>query len=762
MDFIGRLIMPISRRWMLVVSVVALLSILAAWSLSRLRIENDLMFMLPDDNRVKVFYQDMEERFGSSAGIAIAISSSGSIYNYDLLKRIGIAGDRIKQANLRIPADKIRLILDSGIEQALLVASYLNSRILEGASASELGSEFLDAASLSQSLTDAFPFFLDQSQMESICSETARLVSDKAASDGRLASRLIEAVTSPKDRRGRIRGLWVEDVVSIAETDTVWPELESKASLHCLFRDYHLKITPDLDAFLDHLVERGFRSAEGLLSILAPESRELEEAGFPLDFIETLRSLIDINSAEEIIKEIRIAPKQIRVGPLMQRADALDKRALSFLRERLKAWPIFDGILRSSDEKSTLILVRTAPNLDKENRALLLLEIKRIISDVFGGSGFEVHIAGEPVIDEEVADLMTRDVKRLLPIVIAIVTLILAASFRSVAGVAYPMITVLLSLLWCLGTMAWLDAPISVVSTVIPVLMVAVGSAYGIHIVHETIRESLHEPDRVSAVSAALRIVGRGVLVAGATTIAGFASLGFNPIVPLRDFGIFIAAGILFALLISFYLIPSPLVRFGGKVTGERTARTGSMDRISGRLLDGIVGASSRHPWIVLLSALFLFGAGAAGIASLKVEVNNITFFKKDAPIRKADSFINENFSGTVSLNVVFEGKKRYAVLDESVLKVFDTLSDEIKSSNPEVGKAISVTDFIKKMNKTFNFNDPSFYRLSAASDLEGEKGEHALIRHYASYLDKYPRKDIRPYIDEEKKTAVLQFQEIS
>jgi len=65
-------------------------------------------------------------------------------------------------------------------------------------------------------------------------------------------------------------------------------------------------------------------------------------------------------------------------------------------------------------------------------------------------------------------------------------------------------------------------------------------------------------------------------------------------------------------------------------------------------------------------------------------------------------------------------------------------------------------------MNKTFNFNDPSFYRLSAASDLEGEKGEHALIRHYASYLDKYPRKDIRPYIDEEKKTAVLQFQEIS
>jgi len=762
MDFIGRLIMPISRRWMLVVSVVALLSILAAWSLSRLRIENDLMFMLPDDNRVKVFYQDMEERFGSSAGIAIAISSSGSIYNYDLLKRIGIAGDRIKQANLRIPADKIRLILDSGIEQALLVASYLNSRILEGASASELGSEFLDAASLSQSLTDAFPFFLDQSQMESICSETARLVSDKAASDGRLASRLIEAVTSPKDRRGRIRGLWVEDVVSIAETDTVWPELESKASLHCLFRDYHLKITPDLDAFLDHLVERGFRSAEGLLSILAPESRELEEAGFPLDFIETLRSLIDINSAEEIIKEIRIAPKQIRVGPLMQRADALDKRALSFLRERLKAWPIFDGILRSSDEKSTLILVRTAPNLDKENRALLLLEIKRIISDVFGGSGFEVHIAGEPVIDEEVADLMTRDVKRLLPIVIAIVTLILAASFRSVAGVAYPMITVLLSLLWCLGTMAWLDAPISVVSTVIPVLMVAVGSAYGIHIVHETISQSHHEPGRVSAVSAALRIVGRGVLVAGATTIAGFASLGFNPIVPLRDFGIFIAAGILFALLISFYLIPSLLVRFGGKVTGERTARTGSMDRISGRLLDGIVGASSRYPWIVLLSALFLFGAGAAGIASLKVEVNNITFFKKDAPIRKADSFINENFSGTVSLNVVFEGKKRYAVLDESVLKVFDTLSDEIKSSNPEVGKAISVTDFIKKMNKTFNFNDPSFYRLSAASDLEGEKGEHALIRHYASYLDKYPRKDIRPYIDEEKKTAVLQFQEIS
>lgn len=493
------------------------------------------------------------------------------------------------------------------------------------------------------------------------------------------------------------------------------------------------------------------------MEILGPRSRELEDAGFSKEFIKLLSESIGFREAGEILSALRSAPKQIRVGSLINLEGGSDPRALNLLKKRLRAWSLFDGTLRSADEKSTLMLVRTAPNLDKENRALLLAEIKSVLKDVFGGSDLTFHMAGEPVIDEEVADLMTSDVSRLLPIVAVVVGFFLAISFRSFAGVAYPMITVALSLLWCLGAMAVFDFPISVVSTVLPVLMVAVGSAYGIHMVHETARQRAIGADRSAAALSALGSAGKGILMAGATTIAGFASLAFNPIIPLRDFGLFIAAGILFALLISFYLITALLMRFGDK--GTRFNGNGFLERISAGILEIVVNASARHPRTVLSACIIICAAGAAGMSCLKVEVNNITFFKKNAPVRRADSFMNERFAGTVNLNVVFEGKEPYSVLDPAALSALDSVSSRIKTSFPEVGKSVSVTDFIKKMNQTFFFNDPSLYRLPQEEDLQGEKGKDALLRQYASYLDKYPKEDTRPYIDEEKKSAVLQFQ---
>lgn len=254
MKVVSKLIAPVAKRWFSVVLAVTALSIISALALSSLRIENDLMFMLPEDNPVKIYYQDMEEKSGNSAGVAIAVSSPRSIYEYGLLKRIETAGDLIRQANLRIPARRISSLLDTDLDHGLAVASLLQSRAPEGLTAAQLGQALKDEDGLMESLLDSFPFFLEESKKDQICSEAARLLSRKALDPG-LPQRLLEAVFSPTDRRGRIKGLWVDDVISIAETDTVWPELEDRSALHELFSSLGIEITSELDAFLDHLLE---------------------------------------------------------------------------------------------------------------------------------------------------------------------------------------------------------------------------------------------------------------------------------------------------------------------------------------------------------------------------------------------------------------------------------------------------------------------------------------------------------------------------
>ena len=135
---------------------------------------------------------------------------------------------------------------------------------------------------------------------------------------------------------------------------------------------------------------------------------------------------------------------------------------------------------------------------------------------------------------------------------------------------AYPLLTVLLSLVWCVGTMAYAHVPISIVSTVLPVLLVAVGSAYGIHLIHHFQNEAVGRADPRTAGKYTLDVVGSGVFMAGLTTMAGFGSLGFNRIVPLRDFGLFIGVGVFYALMLSLYMVMALLMRFGGRAKPAR------------------------------------------------------------------------------------------------------------------------------------------------------------------------------------------------
>ena len=128
----------------------------------------------------------------------------------------------------------------------------------------------------------------------------------------------------------------------------------------------------------------------------------------------------------------------------------------------------------------------------------------------FEGTPYAVYEAGEAVVDHEISRLMTSDIARLLPLVVAVVAAFLFISLRSVAGVVYPLATVLLSSLWCLGFMGLIDLPISIVGTVLPVLLVAVGSAYGIHFVHYFNEMRADGLPRNQVVRSAIDITGMG------------------------------------------------------------------------------------------------------------------------------------------------------------------------------------------------------------------------------------------------------------
>ncbi len=394
---------------------------------------------------------------------------------------------------------------------------------------------------------------------------------------------------------------------------------------------------------------------------------------------------------------------------------AIGDATVARLEERLDAWPVYKGMLVSNDGQVPAILLKVLMSIDVAQKDALLVDVRRIVEEQVAASGLDVRpvIAGEPVLTTEIGNRIHHDLGKLSPLALGVVVLMLLLTLRSVGGVVGPTLTVVLGVAATFGLMGLAGRPVMTVTSAIPVFMVAVGSAYGIHIVAH-FRQALGPGvRRRDAVAQALRSVGGAVTVAAVTTMAGFLSLGVSEVVPVRDFGIFLSFGVGMALLASLGLVP--LILLIGPPGAAVSTVGGASGPDSGggllaRLLAGLAGGSARRRWAVLGVALVLAGGMAAAAAAwLRVDVDSVSLFPEDSEMWQADHYFGERFGGTHTLSVVVEGPGPRSMLEPAALEFLVGLQGRLEQE-PEVGKTLSLADFIRRMHQVMSRNDPAMY----------------------------------------------------
>ena len=446
---------------------------------------------------------------------------------------------------------------------------------------------------------------------------------------------------------------------------------------------------------------------------------------FTAEHIELIRQLTQkmetLENAEDVVSLtntdfIAGTAQGMDVSPLVEEEFSGSREEIRQIKGKLLSWPaMYQNMLFSEDFTSTQIVVTFDHDLGAEKRHELYFAIEEIMEGV-DQPPIEYHLAGNPAMTVLLSKNMRGDMMTLIPMVVVVVLLALLLAFRRLEGVLISMVTVLLSTIWTIGAMALLGVPLSMVATVIPVLMVAVGSAYGIHIIshyYEELRrrgpiESREEHREV--VFAALRKVGKPVLLAGLTTIIGFGALTTSQVIPMRNFGIFTAFGVLAAVTVAVLFIPSVLLvrrnhpaMGSGNVAdpaGENREKEGAEHRMLMALYHFF---STRHIRIVLL-AVVIVGGGLFGMSKVIQDNAVIEYFKKGTPIRQADQFLREKFTGTELFEIVVTGEEPGSLTEPEILKAMDDLSAHLKETYPRVEKVQGFPDFIKRMNQVMHF----------------------------------------------------------
>ncbi len=363
---------------------------------------------------------------------------------------------------------------------------------------------------------------------------------------------------------------------------------------------------------------------------------------------------------------------------------------------RLKQYVLSRSLYRdklvSHDARVTLIVARLRDDADRIEIAKQL----RSQSKAIVGNRYKLYFAGLPLQMEFMGRLILVDLVRLTPIAALLIVLILYAAFHSSRGVILPFTTVVVSTIWVMGFMGLTGIPLSLVSVATPVLILAIGSAYGIHMLKRYEEESLSSTSPEQATVRALQTVGLPIALAAVTTLVGFLTLLSSQLVIVRQFGLVTGLGVVFALLIATTFIPAvlahmplPKKRGPGKRVGKTNWRW---------LAEALPRHVLNHPgrWVVAASLLSL--VAAVGIPKITREVNLSEYFKPNSEVRVSETMMEQRFGGSNPAQIVVHGDAK----DPAILQLMRQIERRLNATpwltNPE-----SVADLICEMNRVMN-----------------------------------------------------------
>lgn len=424
------------------------------------------------------------------------------------------------------------------------------------------------------------------------------------------------------------------------------------------------------------------------------------------DSFERIKGVSSITSLVNIL-DIKGSHDNIYIQNLIDRynlpktQDSIEK-----LKEHVLSRDMYRGRVISEDGRVALFII----NLTKDANKVVTGTIIRKKAEKVASSykiPIKLYFSGTPMILKSVNSAIINDIIKLVPIVILIVVFVLYTGMKNTYGVLLPLLVVIISSIWSIGLMGFFHIPLSAVSNTMPVLLIAIGTAYGIHILSTYTRHLKETVRREDAIKLSQREVFVPVLLAGLTTMASFFSFIGSYIVTITHFGIFTGLGVAFSVILSLFFIPALLYKINYKVKTkeESSVHTVWYEKIMEGIFNFIVKREFLSVFVTVLIVLF----GFIGFARLKPSSNVLYYFPEKSEVRKSSEFLRRYFKGDIPVYILFKGDLQNPGVLEEMIDF-----EKFMRARHDVGYPSSYADLI------MNLNESSFgYR--AVPETEGE-----------------------------------------
>jgi uncharacterized protein len=429
-----------------------------------------------------------------------------------------------------------------------------------------------------------------------------------------------------------------------------------------------------------------------------------------------------------------------------------DQVDIDALKKAVASNPVYDDLLVSKDQKTTLIV---ADVKDTGKGMSVIDQAIRAAVDPERDATVDISLGGQSIPLAQLERFSAR-MAFFLPLALLIIGLIHYEAFRTFQALLLPLVTAVIAVIWSLSSLAALRQPMDVFNAATPILILAIAAGHAVQVLkryyeeYGKLKEATPDKDpkelsRLAIVTAMTRI-GPVMVVACIVAALGFFSLYIFEIKSVQTFGILTGLGVLSALILELTLIPA--LRSALKPPGDKERRREQERTLWDRLLERLLYLVMERRRAVTVITLAFLACVSLGGYLLKSESSTKQLFFGSQPIIADDNKINSRMAGSNTIYLLVDTGVDDGIKNPAVLEAMEKVQDHL-AQDPLVGKTVSLADFLKRMNQAMNADSPSSYRIPGSSDLAAQ---YLLL-----YSNSGDPGDFDSYVDYGYRKAVIQ-----
>lgn len=479
-------------------------------------------------------------------------------------------------------------------------------------------------------------------------------------------------------------------------------------------RDHEVNL--EYQAFLDQFGEEGNLIVFGIQDSALFEPAVLNRWNALADSIDAFDEVALSLSLKDLkLLQKEEDPPRFELKDFIEDSVTTKAEALAYRTKLFDQLPFYEGLIYN---KKTGTL-RTAIYLKKDivNTAIrkdfIVEDLIPLIQNFEAYTGLNVHTSGMPYIRTLNSQNIIDEIGLFVGGALLVTSLIFFFFFRSYRATIISMITVMIGVMWAFGLLGLLNYEITVLTALIPPLIIVIGIPNCIFLINKYQQEYKTHGNKVKALQRVITKVGNATLMTNITTASGFATFALTKSSLLQEFGIVASICILSLFLLCLIIIPT-IYSF---MTPPKERHLKHLGRT---WIDDFVNwlvrmVQHRRITIYMVSVIALI-ISMIGIYNIRVSGSLIEDMPRNTDFYKDIKFFEQEFDGIMPLEILIDTKRKKGVMRLPTLKRMDELAQTINEI-PELSKPISIVNLVKYGKQAFYNGDEEYYQLPTSNE---------------------------------------------